>query len=551
MITPLQPLPAYQQQMRAQTPPEPASDPSAAGTWAEQQAGPFTPYGQTAPYGHAEPYGRTDAYAQSDPYGEQPYVPAQAGGGVEYFARTEQAERYGAGERHETGGEQPGAEDPQATAEWRFDASPEAGAGATGQWQFEVPSAPVSYAEAPPTLPGGAAAPWAVPEAPAGAQTPVTDEPAAPVAAEEPAPATEAGPEVRAEPEAPAAEAPAFEAPTADDQAEEPVPAGTSPDSGPEVAHAADVTPVEAPADQAAPGQAPVGEVLAGQAPADQGPSHEAPVGEVLAGQAPADQGPSHEAPVGEVLADQAPVGEALVDQAPVGEVLADQAPVGEALVDQAPAHRAPADQAPDPATVEAAPPPPPAESDEHPNVSYTLRVNGTDRPVTDSWIGESLLYVLRERLGLAGAKDGCSQGECGACNVQVDGRLVASCLVPAATAAGSEVRTVEGLAVDGEPSDVQRALARCGTVQCGFCIPGMCMTVHDLLEGNHAPTELETRQALAGNLCRCSGYRGVLEAVRDVVAEREASAAATSPEAPGEARVPHQIPHPHDGGMA
>uniref|UniRef100_UPI002811A0E7 (2Fe-2S)-binding protein n=1 Tax=Streptomyces sp. TaxID=1931 RepID=UPI002811A0E7 len=298
---------------------------------------------------------------------------------------------------------------------------------------------------------------------------------------------------------------------TADDQAEEPVPAGTSPDSGPEVAHAADVTPVEAPADQAAPGQAPVGEVLAGQAPADQGPSHEAPV----------------------------------------GEVLADQAPVGEALVDQAPAHRAPADQAPDPATVEAAPPHPPAESDEHPNVSYTLRVNGTDRPVTDSWIGESLLYVLRERLGLAGAKDGCSQGECGACNVQVDGRLVASCLVPAATAAGSEVRTVEGLAVDGEPSDVQRALARCGTVQCGFCIPGMCMTVHDLLEGNHAPTELETRQALAGNLCRCSGYRGVLEAVRDVVAEREASAAATSPEAPGEARVPHQIPHPHDGGMA
>ncbi|GGY51536.1 (2Fe-2S)-binding protein [Streptomyces tanashiensis] len=190
-------------------------------------------------------------------------------------------------------------------------------------------------------------------------------------------------------------------------------------------------------------------------------------------------------------------------------------------------------------------------DSDEHPHTSYTLRVNGTDRPVTDSWIGESLLYVLRERLGLAGAKDGCSQGECGACNVQVDGRLVASCLVPAATAAGSEVRTVEGLAVDGEPSDVQRAMSRCGTVQCGFCIPGMCMTVHDLLEGNHAPTELETRQALAGNLCRCSGYRGVLDAVRDVVTEREAAAAANAPEAAGEARVPHQIPHPHDGGMA
>ncbi|WP_330349471.1 2Fe-2S iron-sulfur cluster-binding protein [Streptomyces sp. NBC_00582] len=204
--------------------------------------------------------------------------------------------------------------------------------------------------------------------------------------------------------------------------------------------------------------------------------------------------------------------------------------------------------------------PPPPAE--EHPLASYVLRVNGSDRPVTDAWIGESLLYVLRERLGLAGAKDGCSQGECGACNVQVDGRLVASCLVPAVTTAGSEVRTVEGLAVDGQPSDVQRALARCGAVQCGFCVPGMAMTVHDLLEGNPAPTELEARQALCGNLCRCSGYKGVLRAVKDVVAEREAR---TEAESDGdEARIPHQAgpgaggvhpsafenpaqPHPHD----
>ncbi len=191
----------------------------------------------------------------------------------------------------------------------------------------------------------------------------------------------------------------------------------------------------------------------------------------------------------------------------------------------------------------------------EHPRASYVLRVNGADRPVTEAWVGESLLYVLRERLGLAGAKDGCSQGECGACNVQVDGRLVASCLVPAATAAGSEVRTVEGLATDGEPSDVQRALAECGAVQCGFCIPGMAMTVHDLLEGNHAPTELETRQALCGNLCRCSGYRGVLDAVKEVVAGREAAGALAD-----EARIPHQAPpgagsakppHTHDGGMA
>ncbi|GHF37275.1 hypothetical protein GCM10010218_18550 [Streptomyces mashuensis] len=170
---------------------------------------------------------------------------------------------------------------------------------------------------------------------------------------------------------------------------------------------------------------------------------------------------------------------------------------------------------------------PPHPTQNEHPCASYVLRVNGTDRPVTGAWIGESLLYVLRERLGLAGAKDGCSQGECGACSVQVDGRLVASCLVPAATTAGSEIRTVEGLAVDGQPSDVQRALAQCGAVQCGYCVPGMAMTVHDLLEGNHAPTERETRQALCGNLCRCSGYRGVLDAVRQVVDERAAIAAA------------------------
>ncbi|WP_267245231.1 2Fe-2S iron-sulfur cluster-binding protein [Streptomyces sp. PR69] len=233
----------------------------------------------------------------------------------------------------------------------------------------------------------------------------------------------------------------------------------------------------------------------------------------------------------------------------------------------------------PEPGPESAPEPAPPSTppSDEHPSTSYVLRVNGADRPVTDAWIGESLLYVLRERLGLAGAKDGCSQGECGACNVQVDGRLVASCLVPAATAAGSEVRTVEGLATDGEPSDVQRALAKCGAVQCGYCIPGMAMTVHDLLEGNHAPTDLETRRALCGNLCRCSGYQGVLAAVREVVAERAASAAAAAEAdaeredgsghgsghgrgpAVAEPRIPHQAPpgagsvhpHPHDGGMA
>ena len=191
---------------------------------------------------------------------------------------------------------------------------------------------------------------------------------------------------------------------------------------------------------------------------------------------------------------------------------------------------------------------------DEHPAASYVLRVNGTDRPVTDAWIGESLLYVLRERLGLAGAKDGCSQGECGACSVQVDGRLVASCLVPAATAAGSEVRTVEGLAQDGTASDVQRALAASGAVQCGFCVPGMAMTVHDLLEGNHAPSEMETRKALCGNLCRCSGYRGVLDAVEEVVKARAEAADAAASGPADTVLIPHQAgpadptgPAPHD----
>ncbi|MDT0342999.1 2Fe-2S iron-sulfur cluster-binding protein [Streptomyces sp. DSM 44938] len=236
---------------------------------------------------------------------------------------------------------------------------------------------------------------------------------------------------------------------------------------------------------------------------------------------------------------------------------------VGGATVTE-PVETGPASGAGDPAPAappvpEDAVPAPGGSRSEHPEVSYVLRVNGVDRPVSGAWIGESLLYVLRERLGLAGAKDGCAQGECGACSVQVDGRLVAACLVPAATAAGSEIRTVEGLGGDGAPSDVQRALAA-SAVQCGFCLPGMAMTVHDLLEGNHAPTELETRQALCGNLCRCTGYRGVLDAVRTVVEERAALAArqehaerAEPGAAPAEQdaalRIPHQ-PGPPAGGM-
>ncbi|MEU0158130.1 2Fe-2S iron-sulfur cluster-binding protein [Streptomyces sp. NPDC006261] len=256
--------------------------------------------------------------------------------------------------------------------------------------------------------------------------------------------------------------------------------------------------------------------------------------------------------------ADAEPEAEPSADPAP--EAAVGPQPSAPEDLGAAPAPEEPAAAGPDPAP-EAEPEPDPAHDpahdpatapvdvpSEHPSASYLLHVNGVDRPVSDAWIGESLLYVLRERLGLAGAKDGCSQGECGACNVQVDGRLVASCLVPAATTAGSEVRTVEGLAVDGEPSDVQRALSDCGAVQCGFCIPGMAMTVHDLLEGNHAPSELETRQALCGNLCRCSGYRGVLDAVADVVAAREASAEASAA-VQDEARIPHQA-EPGAGGV-
>ncbi|WP_405936969.1 2Fe-2S iron-sulfur cluster-binding protein [Streptomyces sp. NBC_00726] len=358
---------------------------------------------------------------------------------------------------------EPYTADPAATGQWQVDTSawpaPAAGLSDDSGELYTPPPAADWYADRPATLPGGAPAPWAVPDA-AEAAEPVAD----------------------------------VEAPE-----------GVAAESAPEAAE---------PADDERPAPGPEAEAAEAADPGATEPGAE-------------------------------PAGEAVPDA---------EAPEAEAV---------------QPAEVPEAPAPegPPLPS-EHPAASYVLHVNGVDRPVTDAWIGESLLYVLRERLGLAGAKDGCSQGECGACNVQVDGRLVASCLVPAATTAGSEVRTVEGLAVDGEPSDVQRALADCGAVQCGFCIPGMAMTVHDLLEGNHRPSELETRRALCGNLCRCSGYRGVLDAVNEVIAGREAAAeAAEAVEAaegtgsgePEEPRIPHQAgpgagsvqAHQQDGGMA
>jgi carbon-monoxide dehydrogenase small subunit len=154
----------------------------------------------------------------------------------------------------------------------------------------------------------------------------------------------------------------------------------------------------------------------------------------------------------------------------------------------------------------------------------YTLHVNGVDHPVADAWVGENLLYVLRERLGLMGAKGACEQGECGSCSVLVDGRLVCSCLVLAASAVGQPIVTVEGLADPGAPSDVQRAFVEAGAVQCGFCTPGLIVAAHDLLERNPEPTEIQIREELSGNVCRCTGYGRILAAVEQVaIARREA----------------------------
>ena len=157
---------------------------------------------------------------------------------------------------------------------------------------------------------------------------------------------------------------------------------------------------------------------------------------------------------------------------------------------------------------------------------TYDLTVNGTEHHVAGAWLGESLLYVLRERLGLPGAKNACEQGECGSCSVLVDGRLVCSCLVLAATAVGTEVTTVESLAADGVLSDVQQAFVDAGAVQCGFCTPGLVMAVDDLLRRDGAPTELEVREAISGNLCRCTGYGRVIEAVRVAVRRRSGAEA-------------------------
>ena len=144
-----------------------------------------------------------------------------------------------------------------------------------------------------------------------------------------------------------------------------------------------------------------------------------------------------------------------------------------------------------------------------------TTTVNGTEHVVDDVWAGESLLYLLRERLGLPGSKNACEQGECGSCTVYLDGEPVCSCLVAAGQAIGRDVVTVEGLASEEALHPVQEAFVEAGAVQCGFCTPGLVVAAHDLLRRNPRPDDAEIREALAGNLCRCTGYEKIMDAVR------------------------------------
>jgi len=146
--------------------------------------------------------------------------------------------------------------------------------------------------------------------------------------------------------------------------------------------------------------------------------------------------------------------------------------------------------------------------------------INGTQREIDDVWEGESLLYVLRERCGLPGSKNACEQGECGSCTVYLDGVPACACLVAAGQAEGREVVTVEGQSSEATLHPVQQAFVEAGAVQCGFCTPGLVVATHDLLERCERPSDPEIREALAGNLCRCTGYEKILDAVR-LAAER------------------------------
>lgn len=146
----------------------------------------------------------------------------------------------------------------------------------------------------------------------------------------------------------------------------------------------------------------------------------------------------------------------------------------------------------------------------------YVLTVNGADHEVADAWLGESLLYVLRERLGLPGSKAGCEQGECGSCSVLIDGVLECACLVLAAASVGRDIVTIEGLQPQrGGFTAIQAAFMTEGAVQCGFCTPGLIVALSDLLARVQKPSDLEVREAISGNLCRCTGYGRILAAAQ------------------------------------
>ena len=154
----------------------------------------------------------------------------------------------------------------------------------------------------------------------------------------------------------------------------------------------------------------------------------------------------------------------------------------------------------------------------------YNLTVNGETHQVRDSWVGESLLYVLRERLGLPGSKGACEQGECGSCTVIMDGQAVCSCLVMAATAIDSDIQTIESLSPNGVLTEVQNAFITEGGVQCGFCTPGLVVAIEHLLSQNSDPSELEIKEAISGNICRCTGYGRIFEAVETAISVRKAN---------------------------
>lgn len=154
--------------------------------------------------------------------------------------------------------------------------------------------------------------------------------------------------------------------------------------------------------------------------------------------------------------------------------------------------------------------------------ISFLLNGEMQDLEVEDHW---TLLHLLREELGLTGTKEGCGSGECGACTVLVDGKAVNSCLYLAAEVEGKEVLTIEGLAApDGTLHPLQRAFVEHGAIQCGFCTPGMILAAKALLDENPSPTEEEIRHALAGNLCRCTGYLQILRAIKAASGQCEAS---------------------------